>query len=59
VGTGTIDLIFLTLAFAFVVVASLATLATTSASPMVIVMANKMVDRSAGRLWRHIPRGSS
>jgi hypothetical protein len=51
--------IFVMLAFAFVVVASLATLATTSASPTVIVMANKMVDRSAGRLWRHIPRGSS
>jgi hypothetical protein len=44
---GMIDLIFLMLAFAFVVVATLAALATTSASPMVRVMANKVVNGSA------------
>ena len=42
-----IDLIFLMLAFAFVVVATLAALATTSASPTVRVIANKLVNGSA------------
>jgi len=42
-----IDLIFLMLAVAFVVVATLAALATTSASPTIRVTANKVVNGSA------------
>jgi hypothetical protein len=42
-----IDLIFFMLAVAFVVVATLAALATTSASPTIRVTANKVVNGSA------------
>jgi hypothetical protein len=42
-----IDVIFLVLTIAFVIVATLAALATTSTSPSVRVMANKLVNGSA------------
>jgi hypothetical protein len=42
-----IDVIFLVLTIAFVIVATLAALATTSASPTVRVTANKVVNGSA------------
>jgi hypothetical protein len=42
-----IDMIFLTAALAFVIVATLAAVATTSASPTVRVIADKMVNGSS------------
>ena len=42
-----IDVIFLVLTIAFVIVATLAALATTSTSPSIRVMANKLVNCSA------------
>jgi len=42
-----IDVIFLVLTIAFLIVATLAALATTSTSPSVRVMANKLVNGSA------------
>jgi hypothetical protein len=46
-GTGMIDVIFSMLTIAFVIAATLAALATTSASPTVRMMANKVVNGSS------------